>query len=98
MQVVLHLQPHSQLVTSQTGSAATIEDGVIYIRGQFVKVNRQTLLLSANSNTETTRVGLTVTETLITPEVDTTLTDNARGSSNYAAKGAHRLKDYFNTC
>ena len=77
---------------SQTGSAATIEDGVIYIRGQFVKVSRQTLLLSANSNTETTRVGLTVTESLITPEVDSTLTDNARGSSNYAAKGAHRLK------
>ena len=77
---------------SQTGSAATIEDGVIYIRGQFVKVSRQTLLLSANSNTETTRVGLTVLETLITPEVDSTLTDNARGSSNYAAKGAHRLK------
>ena len=44
----------------------TIEDGVIYIRGQFVKVSRQTLLLSANSNTETTRVGLTVTESLIT--------------------------------
>ena len=77
---------------SQTGSAATIEDGVIYIRGQFVKVNRQTLLLSANSNTETTRVGLTITESLVTPEEDTTLTDNARGSSNYAAKGAHRLK------
>jgi hypothetical protein len=77
---------------SQTGSAATIEDGVIYIRGQFVKVNRQTLLLSANSNTETTRVGLTVTESLVTPEIDSTLTDNARGSSNYAAKGAHRLK------
>ena len=66
----------------------TIEDGVIYIRGQFVKVSRQTLLLSgSNSNTETTRVGLTVTESLVTPEEDTTLTDNARGSSNYAAKG-----------
>ncbi len=77
---------------SQTGSAATIEDGVIYIRGQFVKVNKQTLLLSANSSTETTRVGLTVTETLVTPEVDAQLTDNSRGSSNYAAKGAHRLK------
>ena len=31
---------------SQTGSVTTIEDGVIYIRGQFVKVSRQTLLLS----------------------------------------------------
>ena len=78
---------------SQTGSAATIEDGVIYIRGQFVKVNRQTLLLSANSNTETTRVGLTVSETLITPETDSTLTDNARGSSNYAFNLVLKEKD-----
>jgi hypothetical protein len=77
---------------SQTGSAATIEDGVIYIRGQFVKVNRQTLLLSSNSVTESARIGLTITETLVTPEVDSSLTDNSRGSSNYAAKGAHRLK------
>jgi len=77
---------------SQTGSSATIEDGVIYVSGQFVKVQKQTLLLSANSVTETTRVGLTVTETLVTPEADGSLTDNSRGSSNYAAKGAHRLK------
>ena len=77
---------------SATGSSATIEDGVIYIRGQFVKVNRQTLLLSSNSVTETARIGLTITETLVTPEADGSLTDNSRGSSNYAAKGAHRLK------
>ena len=44
-----------------------------------------------NSNTETTRVGLTVTESLITPEVDSTLTDNSRGSSNYGSK-IYRLK------
>ena len=75
-----------------TGSSATIEDGVIYIRGQFVKVNRQTLLLSSNSTTETARIGLTITENLVTPEEDGSLTDNSRGSSNYAAKGAHRLK------
>ena len=77
---------------SATGSAATIEDGVIYVRGQFVKVSRQTLLLSASSNTESARVGLTISEELITPEVDSTLTDNSRGSANFAAKGAHRLK------
>ena len=29
---------------------------------------------------------------MVTPESDTTLTDNATGSANYAAKGAHRLK------
>jgi len=77
---------------SATGSAVTIKPGVIYTRGQFVKVTEQTLLLSANSVTESARVGLTVNEELITPEADSTLTDNARGSSNFAAKGAHRLK------
>ena len=44
--MVLHLSTTFSTSASQTGSAATIEDGVIYIRGQFVKVNRQTLLLS----------------------------------------------------
>ena len=38
------------------------------------------------------RVGFTVTETLVTPETTSSLLDNATGSSNYAAKGAHRLK------
>jgi hypothetical protein len=33
---------------------------------------------------------------LVTPETDTTLTDNATGSNNYAAKGAHRLKIALN--
>ena len=77
---------------SAIGSAATIDEGVIYVRGQFVKVSRQTLLLSSNSVTESARVGLTINEELITPEVDSTLTDNSRGSANFAAKGAHRLK------
>ena len=31
------------------------------------------------------RVGFTITEELITPETDASLTDNAQGSSNYAA-------------
>ena len=42
------------------------------------------------------RVGFDVKEELITPEADLTLTDNATGSANYAAKGAHRLKISLN--
>ncbi len=75
-----------------TGSAATIKQGIIYTRGSFVQVDEQTLLLSASSITETARIGLTVSEELITPENDGQLADNSRGSANYAAKGAHRLK------
>ena len=52
----------------------------------------QRIVLDKYTNTPSYRVGLTVTETLVTPEADTTLLDNAPGSTNVNAKGAHRLK------
>ena len=77
---------------SQRGSAVRIEEGVYFIRGQFVKNQADTLILSTDSIEENARVGFTVTENLATPETDSSLTDNATGSNNFAAKGAHRLK------
>ncbi len=74
------------------GSAVTVEEGVYFVRGQFVRNSKQTVVLSNTSNTTTSRVGFTITETIATPENDASLTDNATGSNNYAAKGAHRLK------
>ena len=38
------------------------------------------------------RVGLIIQESFVTPEEDSNLFDNAQGSSNYAAPGAHRYK------
>ena len=77
---------------SQTGTSAKVENGIYYIRGQFVRVAEQTHVISATSQTASARVGFTITESLVTPESDSSLTDNATGSSNFAAKGAHRLK------
>ena len=77
---------------SRVGSAVKVEEGVYFVRGQFVKNSEQTLILATDSTTESARVGFTVTETLETPETDSSLTDNATGSNNFAAKGAHRLK------
>ena len=77
---------------SQRGSAVRVEEGVYFIRGQFVKNQADTLILSTNSIEESARVGFTVTESLATPETDSSLTDNATGSNNFATKGAHRLK------
>ena len=77
---------------SRQGSAVHIQAGVYYIRGFFVTCLEETLVLDKYDNTPSYRIGFTVTETLVTPESDTTLLDNATGSSNYAAKGAHRLK------
>ena len=76
----------------QTGSAVTVEEGVYFIRGQFVRCQKQTHVLSPNSNKFSAKIGFAIYERLEVPEFDTTLTDNSTGSTNYAAKGAHRLK------
>ena len=75
-----------------TGAAVHVAEGVYFIRGMFVRNTAQTLVLDNYTNTPSYRVGWTVTETLITPETDSSLLDNATGSTNYVAKGSHRLK------
>ena len=77
---------------AQVGSAVKIQEGVFYVKGQFVRNAEQTLYLDYSNTAVSARVGFQVTETLETPETDASLTDNATGSANYAAKGAHRLK------
>ena len=75
-----------------TASAVSISQGVYYIRGHFIDVNDDTLLLDQYSNTPSYRVGLFITESIIDAQDDNSLYDNARGFSNYAAPGADRLK------
>lgn len=75
-----------------TGSSANIEEGVYFIRGHFVRVAKQRIVLDKYSNAPSYRIGLTITESLETPEEDVSLLDNAQGYSNFNAKGAHRLK------
>lgn len=72
------------------GSAASIERGVYYVYGHFVLVEAQYIIVEKYSTTPSYRIGLTVDEQLITPEDDATLLDNAQGSYNFAAPGAHR--------
>jgi len=78
--------------TSHTGSAAFIDAGTYYINGYFVEVEEQSLILDKYTNTPDYRIGLTVAETFVTSTDDTTLLDNATGSSNANATGAHRFK------
>jgi hypothetical protein len=72
------------------GSLASIQTGVYYINGYFVLCNAQTIVLDKYSATPTYRIGLVYTESIVTPENDETLLDNAQNSYNYAAPGAHR--------
>jgi hypothetical protein len=74
------------------GSAINVEAGIYYIDGFFVKNSAQTLILEPYFTNPSFKVGWTVTESFVTPEDDTTLTDNATGSTNLNAPGAHRYK------
>ena len=78
--------------TTAIGSAAQVQQGVYYINGFHVQVSAQTLILDKYTNTPSYRVGLTVTESFVTPGDDLSLNDNAQGVSNTNAPGAHRLK------
>jgi hypothetical protein len=71
-------------------SSATIERGVYYIKKNFVLAQQQLIILNKYDNTPTYRVGLKATESIIYPEEDENLLDNALGSPNYAAPGAAR--------
>ncbi len=80
------------VASTHTGCAAFIDAGTYYINGFFVEVEKQSLVLDKYTNTPDYRVGLTVTENFITSTDDSTLLDNATGSSNANATGAHRFK------
>ena len=78
--------------STATGSAASVAAGVYYINGFHVSVSEQTLILDKYTNTPSYRIGLTVVESFVTSNEDVTLVDNAQGSSNVNAPGAHRFK------
>ena len=87
--------PFAQLLPTgaiQTGSAAYVQAGVYFIRGFFVDVPYQYILLDQYGTNPKYRIGLEILESIITPEDDLSLNDNAAGTSNYAAPGAHRFR------
>lgn len=84
----------STIIANSTdiGSASSIGEGVYFIRGTFVRVPQQTIILDYYTNKPSYRVGLRVEEKIITPKDDSSLYDNAKGFTNYAAPGADRFK------
>ena len=78
--------PFAQLLPTgaiQTGSAAYVQEGVYFIRGFFVDVPYQYILLDQYGTTPKYRIGLEILESIVTPEDDLSLNDNAAGTSNY---------------
>ena len=74
------------------GSAFLIHKGVYFVNGFFVENTEQVILLEKYSNKPSYRIGWQISESFVTPEEDSSLLDNAQGSSNVNAPGAHRFK------
>ena len=77
---------------TSVGSCFNISEGIYFIRGQFVNVNTETLILDQYTNKPNYRVGLFINEEIINSDIDETLNDNSQGFNNYASPGADRLK------
>jgi len=82
----------TQNATSFVGSAAYITAGVYFIRGFFVEVPEQSIILDQYNNFSSYKIGLSILESVVTTDEDNSLYDNAIGSPNFAAPGADRLK------
>ncbi len=77
---------------AETGSAFALSNGVYFLRGYFVDVHDQILILDQYSNRPSYRIGLNVSEELISSDIDPTLNDNAQGFNNFTAPGADRFQ------
>ena len=85
---------NASINTPVTGKSVLVKisNGIYFIRGHFVEVADQTIVVEKYNNNASAKIGLQIDETIITPESDLSLLDNATGTSNFAAKGAHRLQ------
>ncbi len=87
--------PFASLISlnaTSVGSSASIGDGVYFIRGYFVNVSKQTIILDNYTNTPSYRVGLKIDELILNAGDDRSLYDPSKGFTNYAAPGADRFK------
>ena len=75
-----------------TGSAFGVNKGVYFIRGTFVDVPTSLIILEPYSTSPSYRVGFEIIEEIVNANEDSSLFDNAKGFTNFAAPGADRFK------
>lgn len=73
-------------------SIVSVNRGIYFVNGFFVQCLPQTLVLEKYNNTPTYRVGLSIGESIINSDTDTSLLDPASGTTNANAPGATRFK------
>ena len=84
----------SNTYTTGNSHGISVSAGIIFINGNFVRVENDTFGLVNNYGTYAANnvVGFNLIEEIITENQDESLLDNALGYSNENAPGAHRLK------
>ena len=75
-----------------TGCAFGVNEGVYFMRGSFVDVGTSLIILEPYNAEPSYRVGFDISEEIINSNDDSSLYDNAKGFTNFAAPGADRFK------
>lgn len=76
-----------------TGQVFSVDEGVFFYEGFFIKNDAQSIATSKYDNTTANaRIGFEVTESIVTATSDTSLLDPAQLASNYQAPGADRYR------
>lgn len=74
------------------GSRFSIDESVFFVNGNFVYAEAESMIISRYTSTPSTRIVYEVAENIVTSAEDATLSDNALGTPNEAAPGAHRYQ------
>lgn len=78
------------------GMRFSIDDGVFFVNGNFIYSAPESLIISRYTTTQSVRVAYEITEEIVTITEDVSLGDNALGTPNTAAPGAHRYQIQLN--
>ncbi len=74
------------------GFGAFVTEGIIYHKGNFVRVPQQRITVDRYSSTPDKKLGFETRESVVDSNQDSSLLDNATGSTNFSAPGANRLR------
>jgi hypothetical protein len=74
------------------GLRASVTDGILYHKGNFVRVAPQSVVVGKYDTQPSKKLGFQTLESIIDSNQDSSLLDNASGATNFSAPGANRLK------
>jgi hypothetical protein len=82
----------SGVLPTGLGTRVSVNEGVFFVSGNFVYTPAASIILEKYTTNVNARVVYKVLEQVVTSSTDSTLTDNAAGSPNASAPGAHRYQ------